>query len=232
VWRSSWKLPHHLFLFPPPLSTSTPLCHAVVPMVNPHFRSSQASWHHHRHLPLPLPSLRDVGIRGLCHVISIDGGLSTAGVSTAEVSTAGISMAGISTPGISTAGVSMAGVLTAGILTVGILTAGVSTVGYQQRVYQRQAIDGGRINGGLSTAVVSMVGVLWWWAQQDRRIDGGEGPCILMVGRGHAYRQQAGVLTAGQGYQQQAGILTMGQRFTHMPPRWPHSPSKAVHNIN
>ena len=61
-------------------------------------------------------------------------------------------------------------------------------------------------------------------------IDGGEGPCILTVGRGHAYRQQAGVLTAGQGYQQQAGILTMGQRFTHMPPRWPHSPSEAVHN--
>jgi len=159
------------------LNLKSPL-HAVVPMANTHFGSSQASWHHHRHLSLPLPSLRDVGIRGLCHVISIDGGLSTAGVSTAGVSTADVSMAGISTAGVSTAGVSMAGVST------------VSTVGYQWWVYQWQAIDGGRINGGLSTAGglsmagVSMVGVSTvgyrWWV-----IDGGR-----IVYRWWAYQQR------------------------------------------
>jgi len=164
------------------LNLKSPL-HAVVPMANTHFGSSQASWHHHRHLSLPLPLLRDVGIRGLCHAISIDGGLSTAGVSTAGVSTADVSTAGISTAGVSTAGVSMAGV------------SMVSTVGYQWWVYQRRAIDGGHINGGLSTAGVSMAGGLSmvgvsmvgvstvgyrWWV-----IDGGH-----IAYRWQAYRQR------------------------------------------
>ena len=50
MWWSSWKLPHHLFLFPPPPSTSSPHRHSVEPMANTHFRSSQASWHHHHYL--------------------------------------------------------------------------------------------------------------------------------------------------------------------------------------
>jgi len=147
------------------LNLKSPL-HAVVPMANTHFGSSQASWHHHRHLSLPLPSLRDVGIRGLCHVISIDGGLLTAGVSTAGVSTADVSTAGISTAGVSTAGVSTAGV------------SMVSTVGYQWWVYQLQAIDGGRINGrrainggcingGHIDGGLSMVGY-WRWTLSRR----------------------------------------------------------------
>jgi len=169
------------------LNLKSPL-HTVVPMANTHFGSSQASWHHHRHLSLPLPSLRDVGIRGLCHVISIDGGLSTAGVLTAGGSTADVSTAGISTAGVSMAGISTAGVSTAGVSTAGVST--VSTVGYQRR-----AIDGGRVNGGLSTAGVSMAGGLsmagvsmvgvstvgyWWWV-----IDGGH-----IAYRWRAYRQR------------------------------------------
>ena len=139
MWWSSWKLPHHLFSLPPPLSTSSPLCHAVMPMVNTHFRSSQACWHHYRHLSLPLPLLRDVGIHGLCHVVSIDGRLSTAGISTV----------GVSTVGISTAGISM----------VGVSMVGVSMVGYHWWVYQWQAIDSGHINGRLLMVGVSMVGI-------------------------------------------------------------------------
>jgi len=100
VWRSSWKLPHHLFSFPPPPSTSSPHRHSVEPMANTHFGSSQASWHRHRdlnrnrrfvthppnatplcqqvHTGMPLPSLRDVGSHAPCHVISMMG-ISTAG---------------------------------------------------------------------------------------------------------------------------------------------------------
>ena len=122
MWWSSWKLPYHLFSLPPPLSTSSPLCHAVMPMANTHFGSSQACWHHHRH---------------------------TAGISTVGVSTVGISTAGISTVGVSMAGVSMVGYhwwvyqwqaidsghINGRLLMVGVSMVGISMVGYQWLTY-------------------------------------------------------------------------------------------------